>query len=176
MEPQSSLPLLQLPTTCPYPEPDQSSPCPPSHSLKIQLNILPSTPGSSRWSLSLSLPLYAPLLSPYLLHAPPISFSILSPEQCLVRSTDHKLFIMKFCLLPCYLVRLRSKYSPQHSVLKSANPSFLRQCERPYFTPIQATGKIIVLYILICVFLDINLEDKRFCTVWLQAHLTPFCS
>jgi hypothetical protein len=28
MEPERSLPCLQQPTTCPYPEPDQSSPCP----------------------------------------------------------------------------------------------------------------------------------------------------
>jgi len=35
--------------------------------------------------------LYTPLLSPYVLHAPPISFfSILSPEQYWVRSTYHK--------------------------------------------------------------------------------------
>jgi len=34
--------------------------------------------------------LYMPLLSPYVLHASPISFfSILSPEKYLVRSTDH---------------------------------------------------------------------------------------
>jgi len=28
MEPEGSLPHLQVPATCPYPEPDQSSPCP----------------------------------------------------------------------------------------------------------------------------------------------------
>jgi hypothetical protein len=34
MEPEGSLPHLQVPATCPYPEPDQSSlypPPPPSH-------------------------------------------------------------------------------------------------------------------------------------------------
>jgi len=54
--------------------------------MKIHLNIiLPSTAGSPKWYLSLRFPhqtLYTPLLSPYALHAPPISFfSILSPEQ-----------------------------------------------------------------------------------------------
>jgi len=51
---EASLSLLQKPANCPCPEPDQSSPCPSNHFLKIHLNIIiPSTPGSSKWSLSL---------------------------------------------------------------------------------------------------------------------------
>jgi len=67
MEPEGLLPHLQVPATCPYPEPAQSSSCPTSHFLKIQLNIIfPSTPGSSKWSLSLRFsnqnPVYTSLL------------------------------------------------------------------------------------------------------------------
>ena len=74
---------------CPLPVPilSQLDPVhtPTSHLLKIHLIIiLPSTPGSPKWSLSLRFlhqnPVYAP--PPYALHTPPTSFfSILSPEQ-----------------------------------------------------------------------------------------------
>ena len=40
---------------------------------------------------------------------------------------------------PRYLVPPRSKYSPQHHVLKHPHFPFLPQCQRPSFTPISGT-------------------------------------
>jgi hypothetical protein len=53
---------------CPYHEPRQYHPWPPSHFLNIHLTIIfPSTPGSSKWYFSFSYhhqTLYTPLYSP----------------------------------------------------------------------------------------------------------------
>ena len=69
MEPEGSSPHSQVPATCPHPESDQSSPCPSSHVLKIHFNIiLPSTPGSPKWSLSLRFPRQNPVFSSPLPH------------------------------------------------------------------------------------------------------------
>jgi hypothetical protein len=54
-------------------------------------------------------------------------------------------------------------------IRKHPQPTFLPQCERPSFKPTQNNSKIIVLYILIFIFLESRLEDKTFCTEWLQA-------
>ena len=75
--------------------------------------------------------LYAP-------HAQPISFfSILSPAQYWVRSKNHLVPHYAISSIPHYLVPPRSKYSPQHHVLKHPQLPFLPQCQRPSFTPIQ---------------------------------------
>jgi len=77
MEPEGSLPHLQVPATCPYPEPARSSAHPLISLTKIHLNIIfPSKPGSPKWSLSFRFPpeiLYTLSSHPYALHAPPIS-------------------------------------------------------------------------------------------------------
>jgi hypothetical protein len=68
MEPEVSLTRLQVPAACLYPEPDQSSPCPPTHSLKLLLNIISHLrlviPIGLFLSGFLTKTLYTPLLSP----------------------------------------------------------------------------------------------------------------
>jgi len=44
---------------------------------------------------------------------------------------------MKYSSFPCYLVPLRPKYLPQQPILEHPQPAFLRQCQRPSFTPIR---------------------------------------
>jgi hypothetical protein len=44
---------------------------------------------------------------------------------------------MQFSAFSRHLIPLRSKYPPQHPVLKHPQPMFLPQCQRPSFTPIQ---------------------------------------
>ena len=68
-EHEGSLPCSQQLATCPYPEPDQSSPFPPSHFLKLHLNIiLPYTPGPFKWSLSVKFPHQNPVYTSPLHH------------------------------------------------------------------------------------------------------------
>ena len=56
MEPESSLPHSKVPAICPYPEPARTSPCSHLPIREYYLNIiLPSTPSSSKCSLSLKL-------------------------------------------------------------------------------------------------------------------------
>jgi len=75
---------------------DQPNPVhiPTSHLQEIHPNIIhPSMPRSPQWFLPSGFPtktLYTPSHHPYVLHAQPISFfSILSPAQYWVGSTDH---------------------------------------------------------------------------------------
>ena len=131
---------------------------PKSHFLKIHLNIiLSSTPGSSKWSLSLRFPHQNPAYTPFLHHTRympcPYHSSLFDHPKCIrwgVQIT--KLLIMQFPPLPCYLAPLRPKNSPQHPMHKHPQPTFLPQWERRHFTPIQNNRhKYIHTRICVCV-------------------------
>jgi hypothetical protein len=114
MKPVDSLPHSQVPVTCPFSKPDRSSPCPqiplPTDPSYI---ILPSKPGSSKWSLSFRFPHHNSVYTSTLSHTRymprPSNFSrldqpnnigcgvhkhqtvrltILSPEQHICSHTD----------------------------------------------------------------------------------------
>ena len=112
MERKGSSPHSQEPPTCPCHEPDQCSPHPPSHLLKIHFDMtLPSMPRSSTWSLPLRSPTktpYAPIQSPIPVTCSASPFFIWSHE-----------------------------YPPQHPILEHPHPMFLRPCETPSLTPTQ---------------------------------------
>jgi len=81
-EREGSIPHSQVSDNCPYPEPDQSSPCPPLQFLKTHLNIiLPSTPASSKRSLSFTFP-----------HQHPVNTSPLSHMRYMSRPTHSSRF------------------------------------------------------------------------------------
>jgi hypothetical protein len=94
----------------------------------MHLNIiLPSTSGSPQLATfpQVSPPTPCAHLSPppYAPHAPPISFiSIVPPAQYRVRNTYHSVPRYVASSIPCHLVPLRPKYSPQHRILKHPHP------------------------------------------------------
>ena len=151
MEPEGSLPHSQEPAISPYPDPDQSSPCPTFHFLKIHFNIiLPYTPRIFQWSFPLRYPhptLYAPFLSPYVLHAPPISFLLIyRPNNNLWGVQSIKLFVMRYLTISCYLVPLSTKYLPQQSILESPQPMTFLNVRDQVSHPHKTRGKIIVSF------------------------------
>ena len=137
MEPEGSLPHSQVPV----PILRQLDPVhtPTSYFLKIHLNIiLPSTPGSPKWSLSLRFPHQNPVYSSPLPHThymlrPSHSSRTYHPNNIGWAVHISQLLIMQLPPLVCYLVPLWPRYSPQHSILKHPQPAFLTQCQRSSF-------------------------------------------
>jgi hypothetical protein len=124
IEPEGLLPLHN----CPPPVSILSQPnpvhIPTYHFLKIHPNIiLPPTPGSPQWSLFLKVPyqnLTHASLRPYRRYMPRSSHSsrFYHPHNIGWGVEIMKILIMKFSQFPCFLVPLRSKYSPQYRTQK----------------------------------------------------------
>ena len=114
---------------------------PTPYFLKIHLNIiLPSTPGSPKWSLSLRFPRQNPLYATSLPHTCYIPHPFHSPRFYHPNNIGWGVQIIHLITqvppLPCYLVPPRQKYFPEHPILHPQS-AFLPQCQRPSFTPIQ---------------------------------------
>ena len=136
MESKFSLPHLQVPSTCPCPEPDQSGPSFPSHFLTTHLHIiLPSTSGSSKWSLCFNLPHQDPVHTFPRTHlcymTRPLHFSVFDhPNNIGWGVQITKFLTVYFSPLPCYFDPLRPKYFPQHTIFKHPQPTFPPQYKR----------------------------------------------
>ena len=116
---------------------------PTSHLLEIHPNIIhPSTPRSPQWSPSLRFPHQGPIhpLSSHISATCPAHLTLLDFIIRTILGEEYRSFSSSPPFLR-YLVPPRSKYSPQHHVLKHPQLPFLPQCQRSSFTPIQNNRK-----------------------------------
>ena len=138
---------------------------------EVHFNItLPSTPGLPSGLFPSGFPtknLYAPLLSPICVTFPAYLILLyLITQNYLLRSTEHKTPLFVVFSTSFYLIPLRSRYLPQHSILEKFWPMLLPQCDRPNFTTTQNNNKNFSSVYLIFIFLDSKPENKMFCTEW----------
>jgi hypothetical protein len=121
------LPHLQDPATCPYPKPDQSSPYPPSHFLKIHLNIIYA------WVFQAVISLSFPRQN--LANTSPLPHTCCMPRLILLNLINRMLFRAQYgSLISSLCSFLRCPVtSPQHPVLKHPQSTFLRLNTKHYY-------------------------------------------
>jgi len=152
--------VLKFIASCPCSEPDQSSPCSPSHFLNVHFNNLPCKPGSSKWSFSL------------MLHASPIPFSrFVHPNYIWSGAQVIKLLICSFVHSPATSSLLGPNILLSTIFSNTLSLRYILYASDHISHPYKTTGKILILYILIFILFDSKLEDKRFCTEWQQTFL-----
>jgi len=123
MDPKGSLPHSQQSATCPYPEPDQSSPWPHISSwrsiLMLSSHLCLGHP-SGLFSLHSPPKPFMYLFSPsYMPRAPPISFVLVrSPPLYMVRSIDREASSFAVLSNPQYLVPFRPTCFLQYVALR----------------------------------------------------------
>ena len=126
---------------------------PPSHFLKIHLNItLPSTSKFSKWSPSLRISHQNPVgTSPIsnACHMPCPSNSSLNHLNLIWAGLQIINLLIMQCPFPSYLIPLILNYLLQHPILEHPQPMLLPQCERHVSHPYRTLGKTILLYVLI---------------------------
>ena len=150
MKPEGSLPHSQEPTTCPYPEPDQSSPSPPppTHFHQIHLHIiLPPTPGSFQWPLSLRFPRQNPVCTTPLTHTCYIPRSTHSSSILGEKYRTSSSSLGSFLHSPVTSSLLGPNILLSTLFSNILNLRFCLNVSDQVSLPYKTTGKIIALYI-----------------------------
>jgi hypothetical protein len=151
MEPEGSLSCSQDSATCPYPEPDQSSPRPPILYLEDPFLYYPDT------CALLLQGVYFPQVSPSkrllssLLATGPSHLALLDLITRLifymVKSTDPEVLVIQSLAVGCYHVPLRPTYLPQHPIIEHPQSISFPSMRYQVSLPCQTTCRIVVLCI-----------------------------